>query len=94
MLETKVDPTTTDPNPQETTEWLEALDGIVDEAGPERASWLLHRLTERAAEHGISAPQSLNTPYINTIPVDEEVPYPGDRDIELEHGKGLLAWVL
>ncbi|MDP8981924.1 MAG: pyruvate dehydrogenase (acetyl-transferring), homodimeric type [Acidobacteriota bacterium] len=91
MLETKVNPATQDPNPQETNEWLEALDGIVDEAGPARASWLLQRLADRAAAYGVRAPQSLTTPYVNTIPVDEEVPYPGDREIE-RRIKSLVRW--
>jgi pyruvate dehydrogenase E1 component len=74
--------TADDPNPQETAEWLEALDDIVDQGGPGRASWLLDRLLERAANFGVTASLRLNTPYINTIPPQEESPYPGDREIE------------
>src|ERR1700722_15750982 len=78
MLATKL-VTSEDPNTQETNEWLEALDGVVEEGGAERAAYLLNRLIDRAALYGAQAPNGFKTPYVNTIPVDEEVPYPGDR---------------
>jgi pyruvate dehydrogenase E1 component len=90
MLGTKVD-TPTDINPQETNEWLEALDGVVEEGGAERASYLLERLVDRAAVYGIESPHKLNTPYVNTIPAEEEEPYPGDRAIE-RRIKSLIRW--
>ena len=90
MLGTKLD-TGEDLNPQETSEWLEALDGVVEEGGSQRATYLLDRLSERAALYGVSRSQKLTTPYINTIPVEEEVPYPGDRAIE-RRIKSLIRW--
>jgi pyruvate dehydrogenase E1 component len=90
MLGTKVD-TPTDINPQETSEWLEALDGVVEEGGAERASYLLERLVDHAAVYGIESPHKLNTPYVNTIPAEEEEPYPGDRAIE-RRIKSLIRW--
>ncbi|MEP6540074.1 MAG: pyruvate dehydrogenase (acetyl-transferring), homodimeric type [Bryobacteraceae bacterium] len=81
MLLTKVE-AAEDLNPQETGEWLESLDQIIDEVGPERAAFLLQRLQSRAAEFGIGPNLTLNTPYVNSIPVEAEVPYPGDRAIE------------
>jgi pyruvate dehydrogenase E1 component len=81
MLKTKVEESE-DLNAQETGEWLESLDQVIDEAGPDRASYLLQRLNERAAEFGVTAPLQLVTPYINSIPKEEEVQYPGDRQIE------------
>src|SRR5271170_5903378 len=90
MLATKL-VTGEDPNAQETSEWLEALDGLVEEGGAERAAYLLARLTDRAALYGVETPSGLKTPYINTIPVDEEVPYPGDRAIE-RRIKSLIRW--
>src|SRR6266852_2597673 len=80
-----------DKNPQETQEWLEALEDIIAEAGLERAAFVLRRLTERASRHGVRANGNLNTPYINTIPVQDEVPYPGDRAMELRI-KSLIRW--
>src|SRR5271154_6244600 len=90
MLETKTD-ALRDIDPQETSEWMESLDGIVAEEGAERASYLMDRLTERAAMHGVRKAPSLVTPYINTIPVEEEVPYPGDRALE-RRIKSLVRW--
>ena len=69
---------TPDLDPRETAEWLEALDQIVDEAGPDRVNFLLDKLMERARENGVDVPVRTTTDYVNTIPVDQEVPYPGD----------------
>ncbi len=80
-----------DLNPQETAEWVEALDDIVDQVGPDRASYLLEHLMERAANLGVRVPLRWNTPYINTIPVEEEVAYPGDQAVE-RRIKCLMRW--
>ncbi len=80
-----------DLNPQETTEWLEAFDQILDDSGPDRAAYLLKRLSARAYTNGVTPPAKLNTPYINTIPANEEVPYPGDRDLERQI-KSIIRW--
>jgi pyruvate dehydrogenase E1 component len=80
-----------DLDPQETSEWLQALDQVVEEVGPDRASYLLEQLAQRARGSGIELPIQHNTPYINTIPPDEEVPYPGDRALE-RRIKTLTRW--
>jgi pyruvate dehydrogenase E1 component len=80
-----------DLNPQETSEWLEALEQVIDEEGLDRASYLLQKLFERAATSGVSAPAKITTPYLNTIPVEEQVPYPGDRALE-RRIKSLIRW--
>ena len=90
MLQVKVE-APDDLNPLETSEWIEALDEIIDEAGPDRASYLLNRLMERAANFGVQPPLRWNTPYVNTISTDEEVAYPGDRAIE-RRIKSLVRW--
>jgi len=90
MLQTKEE-LQTDLNPQETSEWLEALDQVLDETGPDRAGYLLEKLLARAAALGVSTPQSINTPYLNTIPAHEEAPYPGDRALE-RRIKSLIRW--
>ena len=82
---------TVDLDPRETAEWMEALDQIVDEAGPDRVTFLLDKLTERARDNGVQVPIRLTTDYVNTIPVAQEVPYPGDRAIEREI-KNLIRW--
>src|SRR6516164_5971543 len=90
MLTTKIE-APEDLNPTETHEWLEALDEILDQGGTERASYLLQRLLDHAAAFGATSPLKLNTPYMNSIPVEEEVPYPGDRAIE-RRIKSLIRW--
>jgi pyruvate dehydrogenase E1 component len=80
-----------DLNPQETAEWVEALDEIIDETGPDRASYLIERLMERATNLGVQVPLRWNTPYINTIPVEEQVAYPGNRKME-RNIKSLIRW--
>jgi pyruvate dehydrogenase E1 component len=90
MLETKIE-SKSDANPQETTEWLESLDSVVEDGGSERATFLLARLIDHAQMYGIQSPHKLTTPYINTIPVEDEVPYPGNREIE-RRIKSLNRW--
>src|SRR5713226_3516045 len=80
-----------DLNPQETSEWVEALDEIIDQVGPDRASYLLERLMERAANFGVPVPLRWNTPYINTIPPEDEAAFPGNRAIE-RRIKSLVRW--
>ncbi|HTS27303.1 MAG TPA: pyruvate dehydrogenase (acetyl-transferring), homodimeric type [Bryobacteraceae bacterium] len=80
-----------DLDPQETAEWVEALEDVIDSAGPDRAAYLLEQLNDRARANGAELPIHLNTPYINTLRPDEEVPYPGDRAIE-RRIKSLLRW--
>ncbi len=80
-----------DLNPRETSEWIESLDQVVEEGGPERASYLLERLLERARRSGVVFRQSLNTPYVNTVSVEEQVPYPGDRELE-RRVKSFIRW--
>ena len=90
MLKTKVEKQE-DLNPQETAEWLEALEQIIDEAGPGRASYLLDRLVERGRLSGARPTLRFNTPYLNTIPKEQEEPYPGDREIE-RRIKSIIRW--
>jgi pyruvate dehydrogenase E1 component len=80
-----------DLDPQETAEWIEALDQIIDEAGPDRAAYLLEQLTDRARAQGAGLPNLLNTPYINTIRPEDELSYPGDRAME-RRIKSLIRW--
>jgi pyruvate dehydrogenase E1 component len=80
-----------EPDRQEIAEWIEAFDQVVDEEGASRGTQLLQALSKRAREAGVDVPVQLNTPYLNTIPVDEEVPYPGDRVLE-RRIKSLVRW--
>jgi pyruvate dehydrogenase E1 component len=75
----------------EVAEWLEAFDQIVDEEGPTRANELLEALSRRATEWGVEVPSQLHTPYKNTISAEQELPYPGDRQIE-RRIEALIRW--
>lgn len=71
-----------DADPQETREWLEALDAVIEREGPERAHYLLEQLLEEAREHSIDLPFSATTGYVNTIEPDEEERCPGNLELE------------
>ena len=80
-----------DQDPRETQEWLEALDSVVEFDGAERAAYLLDELLGEARKRAVPVPFSANTPYLNTIPVDQQPAYPGD--LELEHNiRSLTRW--
>ncbi|HKD44408.1 MAG TPA: pyruvate dehydrogenase (acetyl-transferring), homodimeric type, partial [Candidatus Angelobacter sp.] len=84
-------PAAVEPDSREVEEWIEAFDQVVDEEGPSGAARLLDALTRRARAAGVDVPIQLNTPYVNTIPVREESPYPGDRILE-RRIKSLIRW--
>jgi len=71
-----------DPDPQETREWLDALEAVIEQAGPERAHFLIEKLIKLGHRAGINIPYSANTDYLNTIPVDRQPLAPGDYAIE------------
>jgi pyruvate dehydrogenase E1 component len=72
----------TDPDPTETEEWLDALESVLEFEGGDRAYYLLDRLLEEGRQRGAPVPYSITTPYVNTIPVDRQPPYPGDQALE------------
>ncbi len=76
---------------QELREWIEAFDDVVVGEGPEQGAELLTALKQRAREAGIAQSSELTTPYVNTIPKHEEVPYPGDRALE-RRIEALIRW--
>ena len=71
-----------DVDPQETKEWLEALQGVIGAEGPQRAAFLLDKQIEYARINGVTSPLHAETPYINTIPVENQDRIPGDQEIE------------
>jgi len=73
-----------DTDAEETREWLDALDGVIANEGPQRAHYLIEKLIEGGREEGIDIPYSATTQYINTIPADQQPPYPGDPDMEIK----------
>jgi pyruvate dehydrogenase E1 component len=80
-----------DADPQETREWLEALDSVLEREGPQRANFLLDKLVAMARNRGAYIPYNANTAYRNTIPLEQEERSPGDA--ELEHKiRSLVRW--
>ena len=73
---------TPDQDPQETQEWLEALEAVIDIEGVERSHYLLEQLIAQARRSGAYLPYSANTAYINTIPPNKEAHTPGDPALE------------
>jgi pyruvate dehydrogenase E1 component len=71
-----------DRDPLETSEWLDAFDDVVDTHGRTRARYLLMRILERAGQKQVDFPATVSSPYVNTIPTDEEPDFPGDEYLE------------
>jgi pyruvate dehydrogenase E1 component len=71
-----------DVDPDETAEWLESLDGVLDTAGRTRARFLMLKLLERAREKAVGVPALRSTDYLNTIPPEREPDFPGDEHVE------------
>ncbi|MFT7488493.1 MAG: pyruvate dehydrogenase E1 component, partial [Candidatus Promineifilaceae bacterium] len=75
----------------ETREWLESLDEVLARSGRERVKDLLRDLSVHAHTKDVRLPFTANTPYINTIPFEDQPPYPGNRDIERQI-KNAVRW--
>ena len=71
-----------DIDPQETLDWTEALEAIIESDGVERAHYIIEQLIDNARHNGANLPYSANTAYINTIPTHLEKANPGDLAIE------------
>ncbi|HXG60599.1 MAG TPA: pyruvate dehydrogenase (acetyl-transferring), homodimeric type, partial [Planctomycetota bacterium] len=84
-------PSPADPDPQETSEWVEALEQLRVYHGPDRVRSLLRVLHEQSSRAGIDLPEVVQTPYVNTIPRSEEPPFPGDERIE-KRLRAIIRW--
>ena len=71
-----------DIDPIETKEWLESIDSLINNHGPERAHFIINKMVDHARRTGTYLPSAYNTAYLNTIPVGMQPNYPGDRSIE------------
>jgi pyruvate dehydrogenase E1 component len=80
-----------DLDPTETREWIEALETIIENEGPERATFVLRKLLDHARSRRVPMPPVLNTPYCNTIPLADQPQYPGNLEIE-SRIIGLVRW--
>ena len=75
----------------ETRDWIDALDDVAYGRGADRVRKLLGDLQIHAHAYGIPLPVTSQTPYVNTVPVDREPPYPGDREVE-RRIKSIIRW--
>ena len=75
----------------EIAEWIEAFDEMIVAEGPQQGEELMEALRARAREAGLSVQNDVTTAYKNTIPKHDEVPYPGDRDLE-GRVESLIRW--
>ena len=80
-----------DIDPTETGEWLESIDSVLAQHGPERAHFLLNQMIDFARRSGAYLPYSPNTAYLNTIGKRHEPEYPGDRSLE-RRIKAYMRW--
>jgi pyruvate dehydrogenase E1 component len=82
---------TVDPDPLETQEWRDALDSLLEFEGADRAEFILGQILNHARRKGASAPYSANTPYLNTIAPERQIPHPGN--LSIEHAiRSLTRW--
>ena len=78
-----------DNDPQETQEWLDALEAVIEFEGTDRAHYLIEKMMDRARRSGVNLPYSSNTAYVNTITVSHQIRFPGDQAMEHK----LLAYI-
>jgi pyruvate dehydrogenase E1 component len=80
-----------DSDPQETSEWLEAMEAVLKHGGPDRARFLLETLIAVADRSGAKMHGGVTTPYVNTIPMEDQPSFPGDRELE-RRIKNAVRW--
>ena len=80
-----------DSDPADTQAWTESFDSVVSGEGRPRARYILSRLIQYGYQKGVILPFTANTPYINTIPLERQPPYPGDLDME-RRIRALIRW--
>jgi pyruvate dehydrogenase E1 component len=80
-----------DADPDETAEWLAALEDVVRNQGHERADFLLRRVLKRARQLKVGLPGLVQSRYINTISTEQEPNFPGDEDMELRIRR-IIRW--
>ena len=84
-------PVLPDTDPTETAEWVDSISGVVRHRGTHRARFLMERLADRADELGVALPEASSTPYVNTIPTDEQPWFPGD-DVMERRIRAYIRW--
>ncbi len=76
---------------EEIWEWIESFDALVEQGKPGLASRILQEIRNRARAYGVQVPFTANTPYLNTIPLSQQPPFPGNQEIERKI-KSLVRW--
>ncbi len=80
-----------DIDPQETQEWMDALESVLANDGEKRVHFLLEKMIDKARRSGTYIPHSANTAYVNTIPYNQEEHTPGDPELEWKI-RSLIRW--
>ena len=80
-----------DPYPDETAEWLSAINDVLEKQGRQRARYLLTRILHLARQRQIGLPSLLQTDYINSIPPEQEPYFPGNEQLELQIRR-IIRW--
>ena len=78
-------------DPEETREWQDSLDGLIEANGPHRARYVMLKLNEQARARQIGIPSLVSTDYVNTIPAAEQAAYPGNVELE-QRVRRMLRW--
>ena len=82
-------PESNDIDPQETSEWVESLDAVVDERGAARGREIMTSLLARSRQLHLNVPQVPTTDYVNTIASEDEPEFPGDEELERNYRRWL-----
>ena len=80
-----------DIDPQETKDWIDSISALIDEKGAERTHFIIEKLIDFSRRSGVKIPFSPYTEYLNTISVNNQKSYPGNRSIE-RRIKSLVRW--
>jgi len=80
-----------DIDPQETQEWLDALQGVLENEGAERAHFIIEKLIDKARRSGAHLPYTATTAYLNTIPPSRQERFPGDSAME-KRIRSFIRW--
>ena len=76
---------------QETQEWLESLNSVIEAQGTERAHYLIEMLIDQARRSGSNLPYNATTAYVNTIPTHLQQKHPGNPEIEWKI-RSIIRW--
>ncbi|MBD3942778.1 pyruvate dehydrogenase (acetyl-transferring), homodimeric type [Microbacterium sp. NEAU-LLC] len=82
---------TVDIDPEETAEWVESLDALIDARGTARGQHIVRSIVQRAGARSAALPPVTTTDYVNTIPADQEPEFPGDEQVERRY-RAFMRW--